>query len=336
MRFSIFSVADHYPEEPRTIRDLYTQLLDEIELADELGFSAFFLAEHHFHEYGLVPSPPTLLGSAAGRTKQIGLGVAVSVLPFHHPLVAAEEYAMLDQLSGGRLVLGVGSGYLKHEFEGFYIGPWEKRARFDEALKILVEAWKGKPFSYHGLYHHVENARIAVTPLQKPHPPLWIAILQPEAAYHVGKQGQNIMLIPYATCETKDDLKVIIDAYYRGYTEAAHAGQPDIAVALHTYVSASPGSARAESEEALNRYVRSRLYAKRRSYDELEAAGLILSGNAAQVSSRIHELEATGLNHLMILPDFGALEAERVQASLTRFAREVMPNFVGRASLSAS
>ena len=336
MRFSIFSVADHYPEEPRTIRDLYNQLLDEIELADELGFSAFFLAEHHFHEYGLVPSPPTLLGGAAGRTKQIGLGVAVSVLPFHHPLVAAEEYAMLDQLSGGRLVLGVGSGYLKHEFEGFYIGPWEKRARFDEALKILVQAWEGKPFSYHGLYHHVENARIAVTPLQKPHPPLWIAILQPEAAYHVGKQGQNIMLIPYATCETKDDLKVIIDAYYRGYTEAAHAGKPDIAVALHTYVSASPGSARAESEEALNRYVRSRLYAKRRSYDELEAAGLILSGDAAQVSSHIHELEATGLNHLMILPDFGALEAERVQASLTRFAREVMPNFVGRTSLSAS
>src|SRR6266700_1155096 len=165
MRFSIFSVADHYPEEPRTIRDLYTQLLDEIELADELGFSAFFLAEHHFHEYGLVPSPPTLLGSAAGRTKQIGLGVAVSVLPFHHPLVAAEEYAMLDQLSGGRLVLGVGSGYLKHEFEGFYIGPWEKRARFDEALKILVQAWEGKPFSYHGLYHHVENARIAVMDL---------------------------------------------------------------------------------------------------------------------------------------------------------------------------
>lgn len=336
MRFSIFSVADHYPEEPRTIRDLYAQLLDEIELADELGFSAFFLAEHHFHEYGLVPSPPTLLGSAAGRTKQIGLGVAVSVLPFHHPLVAAEEYAMLDQLSGGRLVLGVGSGYLKHEFEGFQIGPWEKRARFDEALKILVQAWEGKPFSYHGLYHHVQNARIAVTPLQKPHPPLWIAILQPEAAYHVGKQGQNIMLIPYATCETKDDLKVVIDAYYRGYSEAGHAGKPDIAVALHTYVSTSPGNTRAESEEALNRYVRSRLYAKRRSYDELEAAGLILFGDAAQVSSHIRGLEATGLNHLMILPDFGALEAEHVQASLTRFAREVMPNFVGRESLSTS
>src|SRR5258706_366724 len=219
MRFSIFSVADHYPEEPRTIRELYAQILDEIELADELGFSAFFLAEHHFHEYGLVPSPPTLLGAAAERTKRIGLGVAVSVLPFHQPLVAAEEYAMLDQMTGGRLVLGVGSGYLKHEFEGFYLAPWEKRARFDEALK---------------------------------------------------------------------------------------------------------------------RYVRSRLYAKRRSYDELETAGLILFGDAEQVTSRIRELEAAGMNHLMILVDFGALQAERVRASLNRFVREVMPNFVESGSIRAS
>src|SRR5437763_16412408 len=110
MRFSIFSVADHYPEEPRTIRELYAQILDEIELADELGFSAFFLAEHHFHEYGLVPSPPTLLGPAAGRTKQIGLGVAVSGLPFHPALVAAQECAWLDRLRGRRLVLGGGAG----------------------------------------------------------------------------------------------------------------------------------------------------------------------------------------------------------------------------------
>lgn len=337
MRFGIFSVANHYPEELRTIRELYAQLLDEIELADEFGFSAFLLAEHHFHEYGLVPSPPTLLGTAAERTKRIGLGVAVAVLPFHHPLVVAEEYAMLDQMTGGRLVLGVGSGYLKHEFEGFYLAPWEKRARFDEALKILVQAWEGKPFSYHGLYHHVENTRIGVTPLQKPHPPLWIAILHQEAAYHVGKQGQNIKLIPYATCETKDDLKSVIEECYRGSAEGDRAERPDEAVALHTYVSESPGSARAQAEEALKRYVRSRLYAKWRSYDELETAGLILFGDAEQVSSRIRELEAAGMmNHLMILPDFGALQAERVRASLKRFAREVMPNFVESGSISAS
>jgi alkanesulfonate monooxygenase SsuD/methylene tetrahydromethanopterin reductase-like flavin-dependent oxidoreductase (luciferase family) len=165
---------------------------------------------------------------------------------------------------------------------------------------------------------------------------MWIAILRQEAAYHVGKQGQNIMLIPYATCETKDDLKSVINEYYRGYAEAANAERPDIAVALHTYVSESLASARAEAEEALKRYVRSRLYAKRRSYDELETAGLILFGDAEQVSSRIRELEAAGMNHLMILVDFGALQAERVRASLQRFVREVMPNFVESGSISAS
>jgi alkanesulfonate monooxygenase SsuD/methylene tetrahydromethanopterin reductase-like flavin-dependent oxidoreductase (luciferase family) len=144
------------------------------------------------------------------------------------------------------------------------------------------------------------------------------------------------MLIPYATSETKDDLKGVIDEHYRGYTEAANAERPDIAVALHTYVSESPGAARAEGEEALNRYVRSRLYAKQRSYDELETAGLILFGDAEQVSSRIRELEAAGMNHLMILVDFGALRAQRVHASLKRFAREVMPNFGKSRSISAS
>jgi len=336
MRFSIFAVTDHYPQEPRTIREFYSQILDEIELAEELGFSAFFLAEHHFHEYGIVPSPPTLLGAAAQRTKRIKLGVAVAVLPFHHPLVVAEEYAMLDQLTNGRLALGVGSGYLKHEFDGFYIGPWEKRARFDEALEIMVQAWDGKPFSYHGLYHHVENTRIAVTPIQKPE--LWVAILRADAAYYVGKQGRNIMLIPYATCEKIDDLKHVIDEHARGFAEAGtgNTHSPDVAVSLHTYVSANPARTRVEAEEALNRYVNTRLYAKRRSYDELDTAGLILFGDSEQVTARIRELKAVGMNHLMILANFGALEAHRVRASLERFAQEVMPHFPDRELISAS
>lgn len=335
MKFSIFSVSDHYPQEPRTIREFYSEILDEIVLAEELGFSAYFVAEHHFHEYGIVPSPPTLLGAAAERTKHIQLGVAVSVLPFHHPLVAAEEYAMLDQLTNGRLALGVGSGYLKHEFDGFYFGPWEKRARFDEALEIMLLAWEGKPFSYHGLYHHVENTRIAVTPIQQPYPRLWIAILRPDAAYYVGKQGRDIMLIPYATSEKIDDLRNVIEEHNRGLTETGSTTPPDVAIALHTYVSANPERTRAEAEEALDRYVSTRLYAKRRSYDQLDSAGLILFGDAEQVTARIRALEAAGVNHLMLLANFGALEASRVRGSLKRFAHEVMPLFEDREPISA-
>ena len=328
VRFSIFSVTDHYPDGTTSVADRYAQLLGEIELADALGYQAFFLAEHHFHAYGVVPSPATLLAAAAGRTSRIGLGVAVSVLPFHHPLVVAEEYAMLDQLSGGRVVLGVGSGYLRHEFDGFDIGQWEKRARFDEALQVLVTAWRGEPFTFHGRYHHVTDTGIAVTPVQRPHPPLWVAILRAEAARHVGAQGRSVMLIPYATCATADDLGPIAAEHRAGVASTEGAVERcEVAAALHAYVSGRDGDARTECEPYLDRYVGSRLYARRRGYDELLDAGLLLAGDPGAVAARLGKIAALGVDHVLLLANFGAMPHELVAASMTRFASEVMPRF---------
>jgi alkanesulfonate monooxygenase SsuD/methylene tetrahydromethanopterin reductase-like flavin-dependent oxidoreductase (luciferase family) len=149
MRLGLFSVVDHYPSElERATGDFYAELLEQAEAADEWGFDSFWVAEHHFHEYGAVPRPPVLLAAAAQRTRRIRLGSGVVVLPFDHPLRVAEDYAMVDVLSGGRLNLGVGSGYLKHEYAGFGVDPEDKRARFDEALEILLRAWTGERFSY--------------------------------------------------------------------------------------------------------------------------------------------------------------------------------------------
>ena len=112
----------------------------QVQAADVLGFESFWIAEHHFHEYGAVPRPAIFLVAAAQATQRIKLGAAVVVLPFDNPLRTAEDFAMVDVLSNGRLVLGVGSGYLKHEFEGFGVLPEEKRGRFDEGLHVLLEA----------------------------------------------------------------------------------------------------------------------------------------------------------------------------------------------------
>jgi alkanesulfonate monooxygenase SsuD/methylene tetrahydromethanopterin reductase-like flavin-dependent oxidoreductase (luciferase family) len=332
MKFSIFSVCDHHLDVPRSITQLYEQILSEMELAEELGYWAYYIAEHHFHEYGVVPSPPAFLGAASQRTSRLGLGVAVSVLTFHNPLLVAEEYAMVDHLSKGRLRLGVGSGYLQHEFQGFGIPAEERRERAQEALEIVVRAWQGEPFSYNGTYHKVENVRIAVTPLQKPHPPLWIAILNADRAYHVGKTGWNIMMVPYATCDTIDDLGEIIAAYWRGYAEAGGQGEPDVAVALHTYVSSSKEAARQEADAALWRYVVTRLYARRRNFDELDRGELILFGDPDLVAARLRKLAAMGVTHVMALMNFGALEAERVRQSMTLFAKEVIPRLTATAS----
>ena len=334
MKFSIFSVCDHHLDVSRSIRQLYSQVLSEMELAEELGYWAYFIAEHHFHEYGVVPSPPAFLGAASQRTSRLGLGVAVSVLTFHNPLLAAEEYAVLDQLSEGRLRLGVGSGYLQHEFQGFGISPEERRQRFEEALEVMVRAWQGVPFSYDGMYHRVANVRIAVTPYQKPHPPLWIAILHADRAYQVGKAGRNIMMVPYATCDTIDDLGEVIAAYRRGYAEAGGPGEPDVAIALHTYVSASKEAARAEADAALRRYVVTRLYARQRSFEELDAGELILFGDPDLVAGRLRKLAEMGVTHVMALMNFGALEPERVRQSMSLFAREVMPRVAATPSRS--
>jgi alkanesulfonate monooxygenase SsuD/methylene tetrahydromethanopterin reductase-like flavin-dependent oxidoreductase (luciferase family) len=123
MRYSTFSVNDHHPRLARSVPQLYAQVMRQCELAESLGYDTFFCAEHHFHEYGVVPDPAVMLSALAQRTKRIRLGTAISILTFHDPRRIAETYSMLDMMSGGRLVFGVGSGYLAHEFVGYGINP---------------------------------------------------------------------------------------------------------------------------------------------------------------------------------------------------------------------
>ncbi|AOS65360.1 LLM class flavin-dependent oxidoreductase [Actinoalloteichus hymeniacidonis] len=318
MKLSIFSVTDHYPARDRSIASFYDQLLGEISYAEELGFANYFIAEHHFHDYGIVPSPAVLLAAAARQTSRIGLGVAVAVLPFHQPMVLAEEYAMLDQLSGGRLALGVGSGYLPHEYAGFGVDPAEKRTRFDESLEIMTKAWTGAPVHFEGRHHRLSGVRSAITPVSSP--PLWVAVIRPEAAYHVGRQGRNIMLIPYASATDIGHLGEVVTAYRRGFAESGAPGQGDVAVALHTYVGEQPDVSD-EVGPALAQYTDTRLYHKsHRSYAELVAAELVLFGDADLVSRRMRRLAELGVTQLLALCNFGALAPELVNASMKRLA----------------
>src|SRR6185369_6874207 len=136
----------------RDTKEFYDELLEQAQLADELGFDSFWVAEHHFHPYGVIPRAAIWLAAASQRTRRIRLGAAVVVLPFEHPLRTAEDYAMVDLLSNGRLSIGVGSGYLNHEFGGFGISLAEKRERFDEALAIIRKAWSGERVAHEGKF----------------------------------------------------------------------------------------------------------------------------------------------------------------------------------------
>jgi alkanesulfonate monooxygenase SsuD/methylene tetrahydromethanopterin reductase-like flavin-dependent oxidoreductase (luciferase family) len=329
MKLGVFSVVDHYPAElERSVGDFYRELLEQAEAAEVLGFDSFWVAEHHFHEYGAIPSPPVWMAVAAERTRRIRLGVAVSVLPFRNPLHVAEDYAMVDVLSGGRLNFGAGSGYLRHEFAGHGLDPEQKRERFDEALEIILRAWTGERVSYAGQHHRVTDVPLNVIPVQRPHPPVWIAILRYEAAPFVARKGFPMMMVPYATTEDLSEIHEATRRFREAYLAAGHpADRLDFPFALHTYVTDSRAGAAAEARDAMERYVRTRLYAKSRPYETLLEKHLIVTGSPEDCVRTLRLYEAAGMTHLLAIVNYGGLPHKRVLRSMERLATEVMPAF---------
>ena len=309
MRLSIFSVLDHYPERHRSLGQLYKQVIAQGVLAEQLGYDTYLAAEHHFHEYGAAPNPVALLSLLAGRTTRIRLGPAIAVLPFRSPVEVAESYGMVDVLSGGRLLLGVGSGYLKHEFEGFGVDPAEKRDRFDEALGLVTRLMSGERVTYDGRFHRLDGVRLNALPLQQPSPPIYVAVLRKEAAYHVGRKGQNLLSVPYASVEDFAEIGDLIGEFRKGRAEAGLPPGDDAIIALHGHVAASDAEARENAAEAFDLYVATRLYAKRQTYDDIMTSGLGLFGSVQTVAAKLAQLQDWGIDHVALLMDFGLLAA---------------------------
>jgi alkanesulfonate monooxygenase SsuD/methylene tetrahydromethanopterin reductase-like flavin-dependent oxidoreductase (luciferase family) len=325
LRLSVFSVQDHYPSRPRSVQHLYQEILAHAEDAERLGYEIFFSAEHHFHEYGVVPNPAVMLAALSQRTTRLRLGPAISILTFHHPLTVAESYAMVDVLSGGRLVLGVGSGYLKHEFEGYRIDGAEKRERFDEGLAILREALTGRRFSFTGKYTRVDDVQLNVVPLQQP-VPIYTAILKREGAYHVGRNQQNIICVPYASIDRLEEVAELVGDFRKGRAEAGLAPSADDSLwTFHTHVAESEAQCRREAEAAFNLYVETRLYAKRQTYDDILASGLGLFGSVDQVADKLVRLHDMGIRHVVTLQNFGLKAPDAVRRSMELMACEVLP-----------
>jgi len=330
MKLSIFSVQDHYPSGARTVPQLYGEIIAQAELADKLGYDTFWVAEHHFHEYGVVPNPAVMLSTLAQRTQRLKLGTAISILTFHNPLTVAESYAMVDVLSGGRLVYGVGSGYLPHEFAGYAIDPAEKRDRFDENLAIVRRLLSGERVTAKGKFNTIDAVALNVVPVQH-EVPIYVAVLRREAAYHIGKQGNNLMCVPYASLEHFDQIGDLVAEYRRGKSEIGMtAKDDDTVVTLHTHVAESDAAARRDAEEAFNLYVDTRLYARKSTYDDAMKNGLHLFGSVETVTDKLVALHRMGVHHVSTLHNFGLLAQPVVRASMERLMREVLPRLKAR------
>ena len=300
------------------------RLLEVVRLArsaDAAGLSALWVAEHHFHSGGVCPSPPVLLAACASATRTLRLGAMVSVLPFHRPIDVAEEYSTLDRISGGRLNLGVGSGYLPAEFEGFGVDPATKRERFDSSLELIRAAFDGREVHPGG--PGTVGVRLNVLPVQRPHPPLWIAVQRPEAIAHIARRGLSIALIPYATIADRDELATQIRAYRANLPAGRSA---EVAVAMHVYAGDRPDLARG----ALDRYLDSRrkthstFYLKKSERDPhsatsegIERSGFAAFGSPDLVVRHLREFAAIGVDELLGIFDFGGLDEAEVSRSVT-------------------
>ncbi len=171
----------------------YRETLDQIAAAEDLGFDSVWLSEHHFTDEGYLPSMPAVLGALAERTSRVRLGTAVLLAPLHHPLRLAEDLAVVDQLSGGRLDVGIAPGYRPKEFTVMGVPKRERGGRTDETIELLRLAWTGEPFSYSGRHFEFTDVVVTPPPAQQPGPPIWIGGSSIAAARRAGRYGLAFM-----------------------------------------------------------------------------------------------------------------------------------------------
>jgi alkanesulfonate monooxygenase SsuD/methylene tetrahydromethanopterin reductase-like flavin-dependent oxidoreductase (luciferase family) len=188
-----------WPRRRFPLEEVYERAMQRIEVMDQTGYDAVWLAEHHFNSFSVCPSVHMMGTMVAARTKNLRIGMAVSLAAFYHPLRLAEEVALLDIFSGGRVNWGAGRGFDPIEFRTFGVDHSTSYERFREHFEIVLEAWKNERVTYHGKFNDFENIEVLPKPMQKPYPPTWVAATSPPAIEWAASQGHTIMMDPHAS-----------------------------------------------------------------------------------------------------------------------------------------
>jgi alkanesulfonate monooxygenase SsuD/methylene tetrahydromethanopterin reductase-like flavin-dependent oxidoreductase (luciferase family) len=337
MKFGFFSLAQGAP--PRSDATIIRDEMEQMVLAEELGFDAVWMAEHHYSRYGMAGSPQVFFSHLAARTSKIRLGTAVSVLPFNHPLRTAEDFAVVDVLSQGRLNFGVGRGYQPGEFMNLGLDINKSRDMFNEALEVILQAWTRDRVNHDGRYWTIKDAEVLPKPLQKPHPPLYVACTSGETNVWAGTRCYPTMRAPMVPdC----DVRSSIDEYRRvarvaGQSERAitHA-LCDSAVMKHVLVTDDDRDAVQLAQpyvEWYYDYLGSRLMfggtREKQPYDYYLNSGGCFFGSPSKVIDQITQWrETTGCEYLYLWSNMGGVPHEDVVKSMKLFSEKVMPHFL--------
>ena len=209
MKFGMmYEIQIPEPHYPGIERDRYHQVMAQVELGDQVGFDYFWTVEHHFlNEFSHCSAPEVLYGAISQRTKRIRIGHAVALLPeqYNHPVRVAERAAVLDIVSDGRMDLGTGRSTTLTEMDGFEVDPEQTKAQWQEAIRMIPKMWTEDPFSHQGEFFNIPPRSVIPKPVQKPHPPLWVACSQPDSFAAAGEMGLGVLCFNLGGYEQLDE-----------------------------------------------------------------------------------------------------------------------------------
>lgn len=332
MKFGMFGGISAAGGDVTGYQNSYQDYIAAVLDAETLGFHGNFVVEHHFTGMGQVSASLNLLTYLAARTTRIRLGTAVVVLPWHNPVLIAEQAATLDLLSGGRFDFGVGKGYRFSEFEGFCIPMAEASERFEEAMTVIRSAWTSPDrFSHHGKHWRYENILVEPATVQQPHPPFWMAAGRPDSLRAAALGGYNLLLDQFQTIDVALDRLAIYKA------TRAETGRPwnptDAAVARALYITNTPQ----EREAAVTARIRQLTFmnAHGTSRDGKTKSSMVSDDNlekAAVEGALIGEPEEI-IDQLWRLADGGAgyvLLSPQTEGAMRVFAERIMPALANR------
>jgi alkanesulfonate monooxygenase SsuD/methylene tetrahydromethanopterin reductase-like flavin-dependent oxidoreductase (luciferase family) len=338
VRFALFDWLD---ESGRGLGETYEERLQALELADRLGYYCYHLAEHHSTELSTVPSPNLFLSAVAQRTKRLRLGPLSYILPIYDPLRLLEEICMLDQLSGGRLEVGLSRGSTGELIDN---DPDKARAMFNEVLDVILMGLASGQLDYHGRYFDYDGAFTRLRPVQRPYPPLWYPTSNVESIPWVAAQGLSTAFSVHLTDsfdKTADMVRRYRAAYAARPAQAdgvnGYVARPHYGFSVHVHVAETDELAFEQMRPAYERFVHNytyrmirrgqpERYANRTTFDRQRERGLLLVGSPATVRRQLGEwLEQSGANYVLGCFTFGSLTLEQTARSLELFAREVIP-----------
>jgi alkanesulfonate monooxygenase SsuD/methylene tetrahydromethanopterin reductase-like flavin-dependent oxidoreductase (luciferase family) len=351
VEFGYFTLSDnHYENNTRGANQFVSDITAEALYADELHMHSAWIGEHHFNSLGVLSCPDLVLAYIAARTKHIRLAPAVTVLPLHHPIRVAEQWASLDLLSGGRVDFAAGRGYDAREYLPFKVSFADNQSIFDEGLEVVRKLWAAEGrISHHGQHYQFDDVRITPKPIQNPMP-AYVASFSKPSIELAARLGCGLIVAPFAAAMSFGGLKQVADLYHESCAKfGTQAGRLMCSYFTHF--------ADTKEQEAAQRARQIRYYKEcvipafpgdpataPPSYryfigmverlQKIKAEDLtensVLLGSAQQITDTLKKVEAAGFAEVILYFNVGLKPHAQVKEEMDRFMREVAPKFEGK------